>query len=184
MVVSTNGTMFTTSSSSRLWKLLQLDQVLVQMILEVANNLPDYRLQTSALAARLLVDDVSGINLSELEDCVDRNSVSFDVSKMSHLVSLVRTVITPKAKASGLLKTELEKLSIKIVEAWLHSLPDKSDSGMGEVVVKVAETGGSEDITICQGLLYPHQPTYDDVIQDMRGPIKVEYYNSSLAIKL
>ena len=87
-----------------------------------------------------------------------------------------------KAKSNA--KTELEKLSIKIVEAWLHSLPDKSDSGMGEVVVKVAETGGSEDITICQGLLYPHQPTYDDVIQDMRGPIKVEYYNSSLAIKL
>ena len=81
-------------------------------------------------------------------------------------------------------ETELEKLSIKIVEAWLHSLPDQSDSGMGEVVVKVAETEGSEDITICQGLLYPHQPTYDDVIQDMRGPIKVEYYNSSLAIKL
>ena len=97
-----------------------------------------------------------------------------DVSQLSHLVSLVRSVISPGGRASGLLSSEVETLSVKVVEAWLHSLPDHPDSGLGEVVVKVAETGGSEEVIIRPGLLYPHQPTYDDLLQDMSGPVKVE----------
>ena len=96
-----------------------------------------------------------------------------DVSKMSHLLSLVRTVISPKAKACGLLSSEVERLSVKVVEAWLLSLPDQPHSGLGEVVVKVAERGGSEEIVVCPGLLCLHQPTYDDLLQDMEGPVKV-----------
>ena len=97
-----------------------------------------------------------------------------DVSQLSHLVSLVRSVISPGGRASGLLPCEVETLSVKVVEAWLRSLPDHPDTGLGEVVVAVAETGGCEEITICPGLLYPHQPTYDDLLQDMTGPVKVE----------
>ena len=103
-----------------------------------------------------------------------------DVSQLSHLVSLVRSVISPGARASGLLSPEVERLSVKVVEAWLHSLPDLPDSGLGEVVVAVAETGGSEEIVICPGLLYPHQPTYDDLLQDMSGPVKVVVYDTML----
>ena len=103
-----------------------------------------------------------------------------DVSQMSHLVSLVRAVISPKAKASGLLCSEVERLSLKVVEAWLHSLPDQPDTGLGEVVVKVAETGGCEEVIISPGLLCPHQPTYEDVLEDMRGPVKVVVYDTML----
>ena len=100
--------------------------------------------------------------------------MELDVSKMSHLVSLVRTVISPKAKACGLLQCEVERLSVKVVEAWLRSLPDDPHTGLGEVVVKVAETGGSDEVVICPGLLCLHQPTYDDLLQDMSGPVKVK----------
>ena len=175
MVVSSTGAMLTTTSSCRLWQLLQIEHVLVQFLLGATNTLPDYRLYSAALAARLLMEEVQDISLETLEESIERNAVQLDVSQMSHLVSFVRTSIRPKTKASGLLNTEVEKLSVKIVEAWLRSLPDDEDSGMGEVVVKVVETGGSEDIVICQGLLYPHEPTYDDVIRDMNGPLKVGY---------
>ena len=105
-----------------------------------------------------------------------------DVSKLSHLVSLVRSAISPGARASGLLPSQVETLSVKVVEAWLRTLPDHPDTGLGEVVVKVAETGGSEEIIISQGLLYPHQPTYDNLLQDMTGPVKVETKTFSLPV--
>ena len=180
MIVSSNGTVVTTSSSTRLWQLLDLDQVVVQLILEASANLPDYRLQSSALAARLMMEEGDDVDIEELSECIERSAVRLDVSKMRELLSLVRTVIRPKAKASGLLTTEIETLSVKIVEAWLRTLPDQPDTGLGEMVVKVLETGGSEDIMTVQGLLYPHQPTYDDFIEDMRGPIRVVVYDTML----
>ena len=66
MVVSTNGTMFTTSSSSRLWQLVQFDSVLVEFILAATKSLPDYRLQSAALASRLLLEETDNIDLQSV----------------------------------------------------------------------------------------------------------------------
>ena len=66
MVVSTTGNMMTTSSSSRLWKLIQVEHVLAEFILQSTNNLPDYRLQSSSLAARMVSDNTDTIDMDRL----------------------------------------------------------------------------------------------------------------------
>ena len=67
MVVSCTGNMMTTSSSSRLWKLIQVEHILAEFILQSTNHLPDHRLQSSSLAARIISDNTQTINLDRLE---------------------------------------------------------------------------------------------------------------------
>ena len=66
MLVSSTGNMLTTSSSSRLWQLLQLDSVLVEFILAATKSLPDYRLQSASLASMLLLDQTDDIDLESV----------------------------------------------------------------------------------------------------------------------
>ena len=66
MLVSSTGNMMTTSSSSRLWQLLQFDSVLVEFILAATKSLPDYRLQSACLASRLLLEQPDNIDLESV----------------------------------------------------------------------------------------------------------------------
>ena len=66
MLVSSTGNMMTTSSSSRLWQLVQFDSVLVEFILAATKSLPDYRLQSAALATRLLLEETDNIDLESV----------------------------------------------------------------------------------------------------------------------
>ena len=66
MLVSSTGNMMTTSSSSRLWQLVQFDSVLVEFILAATKSLPDYRLQSAALATRLLLEETDNIDLQSV----------------------------------------------------------------------------------------------------------------------
>ena len=66
MLVSSSGNMMTTSSSSRLWQLVQFDSVLVEFILAATKSLPDYRLQSAALATRLLLEETDNIDLESV----------------------------------------------------------------------------------------------------------------------
>ena len=66
MLVSSTGNMLTTSSSSRLWQLVQFDSLLVEFILAATKSLPDYRLQSAALASRLLLEPSDNIDLESV----------------------------------------------------------------------------------------------------------------------
>ena len=57
MVISSTGSMMTTSSSHRLWSLIQVEHILAEFILQSVKSLPDHRLFASSLAARLLMED-------------------------------------------------------------------------------------------------------------------------------
>ena len=63
MLVSSTGNMLTTSSSARLWQLVQFDSVMVEFILAATKSLTDYRLQSAALATRLLLEETDNIDL-------------------------------------------------------------------------------------------------------------------------
>ena len=63
MVVSSTGNMITTTSSSRLWQLIQFDSVMVEFILAATKSLADYKLQSAALATRLVLEDTENIEL-------------------------------------------------------------------------------------------------------------------------
>ena len=63
MVVSSTGNMITTTSSSRLWQLIQFDSVMVEFILAATKSLTDYRLQSAALATRLVLEDADKIDV-------------------------------------------------------------------------------------------------------------------------
>ena len=91
------------------------------------------------------------------------------MSDLGLLVSFVKTVIRPKAKAIGLLNTEIDNLGAKIVRAWLATVPDDGDGEMGEVIVKVVEGGGCEEVAIVEGLLCPHETTFDREFPDIEG---------------
>ena len=51
------------------------------------------------------------------------------MSDLGLLVSFVKTVIRPKAKAIGLLNTEIDSLGAKIVRAWLATVISWSWAG-------------------------------------------------------
>ena len=104
-----------------------------------------------------------------IQDAIEESAVSFDMSDLGLLVSFVKTVIRPKAKAIGLLNTEIDNLGAKIVRAWLATVPDDGDGEMGEVIVKVVEGGGCEEVAIVEGLLCPHETTFDREFPDIEG---------------
>ena len=107
-----------------------------------------------------------------MQDCIEASAIRFDVGNLKHLVSLVRSVIRPKAKSIGLLQPELDHLCINIVKAWLKTVPDNGDTQVGEVIVKVLESG--EEIRIFDGLLYPLGTDSDEKYHDLKGDIKVK----------
>ena len=80
MLVSSTGNMLTTSSSSRLWQLIQFDSVLVEFILAATKPLPDYRLQSACLASRLLLEQPDNIDLEAVRvskvPCLAGNNLS------------------------------------------------------------------------------------------------------------
>ena len=112
---------------------------------------------------------ISISRVSCLQDAIEESAVSFDMSDLGLLVSFVKTVIRPKAKAIGLLNTEIDILGAKIVRAWLATVPDDGDGEMGEVIVKVVEGGGCEEVAIVEGLLCPHETTFDREFPDIEG---------------
>ena len=172
MVTSTSGGLVTTSSSSRLWNLIQFDHPFAEFMIQASKNILDHKLYFASFAARLLKSDVNNIDKDKIVDIIENCAVNVDVGKLNHMISMTKSVIKSKAKSAGLLNKEVDALSIKIVEAWLKSLPEHSDE-LGEVVVKVNEGGGSDNIIVTNGLLYGHDPTYEDKLKDMKGPIKV-----------
>ena len=67
MIVSGTGHVQVTSSSARLWTLIQCDQVLAEFILQSVKHLQDHKLFSSSLAARLLTDDnFQSINMGKI----------------------------------------------------------------------------------------------------------------------
>ena len=90
MLVSSTGNMMTTSSSSRLWQLVQFDSVLVEFILAATKSLPDYRLQSAALATRLLLEETDNIDLQSIMV----NTMQYNATLACPL-PLYNTVVTP-----------------------------------------------------------------------------------------
>ena len=178
MVISGTDNLMTTSSSHRLWDLIQVEHVLAEFILQSVKTLPDHRLFASSLAARLLTEDrMEDIDMERLSQAIDDCAIEMDLSNLSQLINLVKSIIRPKAKCAGLLDVEIDNLGVQIVKAWLRTVPDNEDQSMGEVIVKVMEVGGGDEVTVMDGLLYPHDPTYDDtVFPDMRR-VKVALYD-------
>ena len=178
MVISSTGNMLTTSSSHRLWDLIQVEHILAEFILQSVKTLPDHRLFASSLAARLLTEDkMEDIDMERLSQAIDDCAIEMDLSNLSQLINLVKSIIRPKAKCAGLLDMEIDNLGVQIVKAWLRTVPDNEDQSMGEVIVKVIEGGGSDEVTVMDGLLYPHDPTYyDAVFPNMRG-VRVALYD-------
>ena len=172
MITSTSGALVTTSSSSRLWNLIQFDHPFAEFVIQASKNIPDHKLYFASLSTRLLKSDSRNIDREKVLEIIENAAVKVDVGKLSHMINISRSVIKSKAKSAGLLNKEVDALSVKIVEAWLKSLPEESDE-LGEVVVKVNEGGGSDNTIVTKGLLYGHDPTYEDNIRDMKGPIKV-----------
>lgn len=179
MITSTSGALITTSSSSRLWNLIQFDHPFAEFVIQASKNIPDHKLYFASLATRLLKSDAGNIDREKVFEIIENAAVKVDVGKLSHMINISTTVIKSKAKSAGLLNKEVDALSIKIVEAWLKSLPEESDE-LGEVVVKVNEGGGSDNAIVTKGLLYGHDPTYEDNIRNMKGPIKVAVFNLML----
>merc|ERR1719445_2115335 len=95
------------------------------------------------------------------------------------MINITKSILNTKAKSAGLLRKDVEALSVKVVESWLKSLPEESDE-LGEVVVNVDEGGGSDTAIVTKGLLYRHDPTYENNISAMKGPIKVAVFNLML----
>ena len=178
MVTSVTGSLVTTSSSHRLWSLIQVEHVLAEFILQSVRSLPDHRLFASSLAARLLTEDkMEDIDMEKLSEAIDDCAIEMDLSNLSQLINLVKSIIRPKAKCAGLLDVEIDNLGVQIVKAWLRTVPDDEDQRMGEVIVKVIEGGGSDEVTVMDGLLYPHDPTYDDTVFPDMSQVKVALYD-------
>ena len=178
MVISGTGSLVTTSSSHRLWSLIQVEHIMAEFILQSVKSLPDHRLFASSLAARMLMEDKEeDIEMDRLSEAIDDCAMEMDLSNLSQLINLVKSIIRPKAKCGGLLDLEIDNLGVQIVKAWLRTVPDNEVQSMGEVIVKVMEGGGSDEVTVMDGLLYPHDPTYDDTVcPDMRS-VKVALYD-------
>ena len=172
MIISSNGSLITTSASSRLWSLVQFDHPFAEFIIQAGRNLLDHRLYFASLTARLLRYEAIEVDRTKLCNMIEAASSCIDIGNIHHLVNVSRSMIKSKAKSGGLLNNEVNKISMKLVEAWLKSLPDLSDE-LGEVVIKVSEGWESGDPSIIKGLLYPHDPIIEDTIQDMMGPVKV-----------
>ena len=61
----------------------------------------------------------------------------------------------------------------------MRTVPDDEDQEMGEVVVRVTEEGGSEDVRIVKGLLYPiDQDTKFNAIQGKLQTNNISFNNS------
>lgn len=172
MIMSTSGSLITTSSSTRLWSLIQFEHPFAEFIIQASRNLADYKLYFASLVARLLQDDTRNIDQQEIVDMIKNAAIHVDVGDINNMINFTKSIIKTKAKSAGLLKKEVDALSIKVVESWLKSLPEESDE-LGEVVVNISEGRGSDNAIVTKGLLYRHDPTYEDNINDMHGPIKV-----------
>ena len=155
--------------------MFQVEHILAQFILQSTKHLPDHRLFASSLAARLLEDNVDIVDIELIIASVDRAAISFDMGSISNLVNLVRSIIKPKAKSTGLLGTDLDKLCAKVVKAWLLTVPDDPDMEMGEVVVKMLESPVDDDVFIVHGLLSPVDEDHKKM-RNMRN-VKVALYN-------
>ena len=124
-------------------------------------------------------DQLEDIDMERLSEAIDDCGIEVDLSNLSQLIDLVKSIIRPKAKCAGLLEVEIDNLGVQIVKAWLRTVPDNDDQVMGEVIVKVVEGGGSDKVTVMEGLLFPHDPTYDTLFPDMRG-VRVALYDVML----
>ena len=175
MIVSGTGNMMITSSSHRLWSLIQIDHVLAEFILQSTKHLPDHRLFAASLTARLLRDNIENIDIHKIVEVIDKAAVPFDVSNLKNLRNLVKSIIRPKAKVMGLMDKNIDHLCCKIVKAWLMTVPDDPEQEMGEVVVKTLESpldnSDDNDVKIVHGLLYPLDE--DNKVRSRPGPIKV-----------
>jgi len=179
MITSTSGALVTTSSSNRLWNLIEFDHPFAEFVIQASKNISDHKLYFASFATRLLKSNAKIIDHEKVVEIIEKAAVNIDVGKLNHMISIARSIMKTKAKSAGLLTNEVDALSVKIVEAWLKSLPEESDE-LGEVVVKVHEGGGSDNAVVTKGLLYGHDPTYDDSIQNIKGPIKVAIFNLML----
>ena len=67
----------------------------------------------------------------------------------------------------------------------MRTVPDEEDQEMGEVVVRVTEEGGSEDVRIVKGLLYPiDQDTKFNAIQGKLQTNNITFNNSAFNINI
>ena len=177
MVVSTSGALRTTSTSCRLWSLLQFDHPLAEFIMQAAGRVEDHGLLASSLTCRLLLSTCRSWDATWLAERVEEASVAMDLASLPALVSMARTVLGAKAAASGLLREEVDRLSRKVVEAWLLTLPE-GEGEMGEVVVRVTE-GRAGEVAVGRGLLYRYEPTFGQGVARREG-VRVALYNVML----
>ena len=187
MVVTSAGSLVTTSSAPRLLPLLPLDNPLAEFLLAAARPLPDHRLFCIAMAARLLAAPPTStgrpvLRAAELQDWLEAAAVQVDLGSLEQMLSLAVTALASKASGAGLLPGQVEKLGRALVQAWLTSLPTGQDT-LGEVVVRVGEGGGPDQITISPGLLFLLGPDQEQKAGDaakLSGPVRLALCDVSL----
>ena len=154
----------------------------MECILQAGRGLKDHGLLFAALTARLLYSVDDGKEKGEvtptwLTEKVDKAAVPIDLSSLPSLLSLARTHLSAQASACGMTKGEVDTLAIKVLEAWLVSLPE-GGGAMGEVLVRVRE-GGAGEVDVVPGLLFKYEPTFKAPLQRREG-VRVALYNVML----
>ena len=154
----------------------------MECILQAGRGLKDHGLFFAALSARLLYSVENGKEKEEvtpawLTEKVDKAAVPLDLSSLPSLLSLARTHLSAHASACGITKGEVDTLAIKLLEAWLVSLPE-GGGAMGEVLVRVRE-GGAGNLDVVPGLLFKYEPTFKAPLQRKEG-VRVALYNIML----
>ena len=153
---------------------------LVECILQAGSGLKDHGLFFASLTARLLYsheEKKDFVSPEWLAERIERAAVPLDLSSLPSLLSLARTHLSAQASACGLTKGEVNTLAVKVLEAWLVSLP-VGGGEMGDVVVRVRE-GGAGDVDVVPGLLYKYEPTFKGPLQRREG-VRVALYNIML----
>ena len=115
----------------------------MECILQAGRGLKDHGLFFASLTARLLYsheEKKDFVSPEWLAERIERAAVPLDLSSLPSLLSLARTQLSAQASACGLTKGEVNTLAVKVLEAWLVSLP-VGGGEMGDVVVRVREGG-------------------------------------------
>ena len=155
---------------------------LVECILQAGRGLKDHGLFFASLTARLIYSLDNGSEREEvspalLTEKLEKAALPLDLSSLSPLLSLARTHLSAQASACGMTKGEVDTLAIKLLEAWLVSLPE-GGGAMGEVIVRVKE-GGAGDVDVVPGLLFKYEPTFKAPLR-RKEQVRVALYNVML----
>lgn len=114
------------------------------------------KMESSIISNRVARDISEWIQASFLERLhkeIEKISFKLDIGKLDHILSLVRGIVYSKSYYDISLN-EKEHISLKIVEAFLKSIPEGDSKEFGKVLILPMERPSSLDSFLVDGILH------------------------------